>query len=950
MKFKKIMILAILLVSLLAISTVSAVDLNTTDELISEEIAIDNTNQLELSFDDENDILSMEPIPELQDLVDNAKEGDVIQLTKDYDVYGYVNVNKSVTIDGNNHKINFDTAFRFYVYSPSTIKNIQMVGYGDNDKPWGSIESEAPNLIISNCKFINIKNTGPIVYSSESNLTLDSCEFVDCSSYSYAQAYSSGSNLKVTNTDFINNNNLVNEYKPKLKSGAPLCIFGNDAFVSNCNFINNTGYSSGAIRVGGDRCYITDCTFTNNKELYTATIQMGGVVKTSEYIYNGATLLEVIKTGTTAAAIEWDGNNGVLENPIFENNQGYTDVNFIGENGKIIESSVKLKASDVTKFYGGSEKYTVTLTDKNVAVANANVNVKVKETGETQTIKTNSKGQASMNLNLPVGTYEVVSTYESVSTTSKVTVKPTVIISDKKGEYLNSKVNATFLDTSGKVLTSRQVTFKVGDKTYTATTNSNGVATADVDLDAGTYIVTAINPVNNEQKSANLAIKAKTKITSQKTTVTYNDGSNLVATLTNAATGKAISNINIVFKLNDVKHTVKTDSKGQAKLSTNGLNLGNYNVTISYAGNSKYLSSSKSVNIVVNKADTSISATIDNNELIATLTHGVTGKAISGAKIVANINGKEYSSKTDSNGQASFYVDSDTVPAIVSYAGNAKYNPSSATVNTKANVIISAVYDGDNKEIVATLTNEATGKPLTSTNVQFVLGGATTTVKTNTKGQAKVSTAGLPLRTYSVAISYAGNSKYNSASTKITFDVKTKVIVTDVYAYSDCIVAKLTNGATGKYIANSNMIVEINGVKYDAKSDNKGQLTFNTKGLNLPDAFDLTISYRGNDKYTASSATVAVDLNKANMMITTNYHADKQKMVATLKNSKTGNKVSNANMIIDLNGVKTTYKSNDQGKITLPTADFAPGIYVGTVTYPGNARYNSISAAFKIEI
>ena len=268
----------------------------------------------------------------------------------------------------------------------------------------------------------------------------------------------------------------------------------------------------------------------------------------------------------------------------------------------------------------------------------------------------------------------------------------------------------------------------------------------------------------------------------------------------------------------------------------------------------------------------------------------------------------------------------------------------------KSNMIISAVYDAANKEIVAVLTNNATGKTIANANVNVDLNGVTSTVKSNSKGKVTVSVADLPLGTYTATISYAGNSKYNAASTSINVEVKTKVIVTDVYAYSDRIVAKLTNGATGKTIANANMIVEINGVKYNAKSDNKGQLTFNTKGLNLPSSYDLTISYRGNDRYTASSATVAVDLNKANMMITTNYHADKQKMVATLKNSKTGVVVRNANMIIDLNGVKTTYKSNDQGKITLPTADFAPGTYVGTVTYPGNARYNSISAVFKVDV
>ena len=420
---------------------------------------------------------------------------------------------------------------------------------------------------------------------------------------------------------------------------------------------------------------------------------------------------------------------------------------------------------------------------------------------------------------------------------------------------------------------------------------------------------------------------------------------------------KALANEEISVVLNNVKYTLKTNSKGRASLAIpTDLDPKTYVATITYSGNDEYVSSTTAAAVVVNKAESSISAAYNanNNEIVVTLTNANTGKAISSANVKFNINGKTTTVKTDSKGQAK--ISTADLPigstAKISYSGSSKYKSASTSlvISVKSDIIISAVYDADNNELVAKLTNEATGKAVSSATVQFDINGATTTAKTDTKGQAKVSTAGLPLGTNTAIISYAGNSKYNSASTSISFDVKTRVIVTDVYAYDNMIVAKLTNGATGKFIANANMIVEINGVKYNAKSDNKGQLTFNTIGLNLPSSYDLTISYRGNDRYTASSATVAVDLNKANMMITTNYHADKQKMVATLKNSKTGKAVSNAKMIIELNGVKTTYKSDYQGKITLPTADFAPGTYVGTVTYPGNARYNSISAAFKVEI
>ena len=441
-------------------------------------------------------------------------------------------------------------------------------------------------------------------------------------------------------------------------------------------------------------------------------------------------------------------------------------------------------------------------------------------------------------------------------------------------------------------------------------------------------------------------------ILSAEDVVVYKDcDGELVATLTTAK-GKAIANAAIFVNLGGVDYPLKTNSKGQVKVSTKGLDIGNYIATISYPGNKEFNPSNTTANVVVTKEDMTISAVYDeaNSKIVATLTNKDTGKVVANVNVKVNLNGETNTVKSNSKGQVIVSTANCTSgTAKFSYAGNSKYNPASTTIkfSSKNDVVISAVYDAANSEIVATLISDATGKAIANANVKVTFNGETNTLKTNTKGQVKISTVGLPVGTYHATFSYAGNSKYNAASASINVEVKTRVIVTDVYAYSDRIVAKLTNGATGKTIANANMIVEINGVKYDAKSDNKGQLTFYTAGFNLPSAYDLTISYRGNNRYTASSATVAVDLNKANMMITTNYHADKQKMVATLKNSKTGKIVSKANMIIDLNGVKTTYKSNDQGKITLPTADFAPGTYVGTVTYPGNARYNSISAVFK---
>ena len=428
----------------------------------------------------------------------------------------------------------------------------------------------------------------------------------------------------------------------------------------------------------------------------------------------------------------------------------------------------------------------------------------------------------------------------------------------------------------------------------------------------------------------------------------------LTATLTDEE-GNAIEGADVGFKVGDDTYAAKTDSEGQVVLLTEDFAPGTYSAAIYYEGDFGYCPSEATCDFTV-KADIAFDAVHDvgADELIVTFTNNATGKPVSGAYLSVQIEDENATVKTNSKGQVK--VSTADLPygeytATFSYAGNAKYNPLLASIdfNTKDEIDISAVYDAEKNEIIATLINNATGKYVSNAKVNVNLNGEDYTVKTNSKGQIKVLTADLPLGKYTATISYAGNSKYNPASTSIDVDVKTKVIVTDIYGDSDKLVASLTNGETGNPIANANMVVEINGVSTTVKSNSKGKISVDTSDLGL-DSYDVTISYPGNSKYNPSSATAAIDLNKANMLITYVYDAESQELTATLKNSKTGKAVSNANMVVDINGIESTYKADNKGQIILSTIDWAPGTHVGTISYDGNSKYNSISAAFKVDV
>ncbi|WP_292475299.1 carboxypeptidase-like regulatory domain-containing protein, partial [Methanosphaera sp.] len=101
---------------------------------------------------------------------------------------------------------------------------------------------------------------------------------------------------------------------------------------------------------------------------------------------------------------------------------------------------------------------------------------------------------------------------------------------------------------------------------------------------------------------------------------------------------------------------------------------------------------------------------------------------------------------------------------------------------------------------------------------------------------------------------YSGNTKYNAYEVNSTFTVgKQNVIVTynkisDVKKGNNVTITGKFTDNLGKAIANSNVKIIINGVKYYAKTDSTGKYTF-TQQFSTTGTYNVTIGYSGNAKY-----------------------------------------------------------------------------------------------------
>ncbi|WP_406532741.1 Ig-like domain-containing protein [Methanobrevibacter sp.] len=437
-------------------------------------------------------------------------------------------------------------------------------------------------------------------------------------------------------------------------------------------------------------------------------------------------------------------------------------------------------------------------------------------------------------------------------------------------------------------------------------------------------------------------------------------------------------NATISYKL------IPEDAEGDVRFMSNDTNIvyadaetgiivarsaGTATVTVSYFGNDKYESSTTNVTVNVNKLTSVVSAediTVNlgdpNGKFIATLTNAE-GIPLS-ANIVINLNGVDYAMKTNSKGHgvvSTANLAPGEYTATVTYKGNSRYNPSNTTakVTVKLVSVVSAddvsVKVGDaSGKFVATLTN-AEGTPL-SANIVINLNGIDYAMKTDSKGHGVVSTANLTPGEYTATVTYKGNSRYGPSNTtaKVTVNKLDSVVSAEDVSVNlgdekGKFIATLTN-AEGIPLS-ANVYVTLNGVTYAQKSNSKGHVVIPTANLDMGE-YVATVVYKGNSRYNPSNTTAKVTVKlgcvvSAEDVIVKAGDAN-GKFIATLTNLE-GIPLS-ANVVVTINGVKYSQKSNSKGQVIIPTADLEEGEYIATVEYKGNSRYNPSSTTAKITV
>ena len=402
--------------------------------------------------------------------------------------------------------------------------------------------------------------------------------------------------------------------------------------------------------------------------------------------------------------------------------------------------SYVLSSNNGTYYSGGN--YDFILSNNNVPVENVSVTLDVNGVKYTQ--NTDESGKVSVPLNLNAGTYKVSVSYLGISSSGTVKILPVVSGKDVTKVYKGAdKYTATFLTSKGKPLKNTEVQFIINNKTYTKKTNSKGVASIGIGLNVGTYTIYAVHP---DGYMASNKIVVKPSVIANDLSKRYLSSKVFSATFY-GKNGKLLANKYVTFKCHGSTFTVKTNSKGVAKLSV----ISKPSTFKIYSINPE--TGEKKINTIkISPTMTAKSMTVFSDR---TSTFKITlyknEKLVKNANVYVYIKNSKKSLKTDAKGVAS--VNFKLSKGTYTFKSYDPYTQSS--INTKIvvngpTIKANNLVAPSNKTSVYTVTVlKPDGNVAANKEVQITFNGQTKIYKSNAYGAATIS-FNLPAGTYKV--------------------------------------------------------------------------------------------------------------------------------------------------------------------------------------------------------
>ncbi len=552
---------------------------------------------------------------------------------------------------------------------------------------------------------------------------------------------------------------------------------------------------------------------------------------------------------------------------------------------------------------------------------------------------------------------------ESDDSFNENTKNQTELVSPTTSMYYKGTYKVTLKDSNAStILSNKTINFVINKVNYTATTDENGVASVNLNLNPGNYVAKLYFNGDDAYESSNITkdfkvsatIKASNLSKYYKGTVQYS------ATFFNSQ-GNRLANRWVNITVKGKVYTKKTNNKGVASLPID-FKPGTYKIiavdpitgykltttfkilsTISASSFKKVLGDSKKFNAKFYKSD---------------------GKALAKKYVKVKINGKTNKVKTNANGWISLSLKKYKTGTynFVCYNNDGLSNTYTVKIykiaTSKLTTRSYTLLPKDKKEVYIKLSTSLDDDSNSGKIVKIKINGKTYSKKTDGKGIINFKLPSLKKGLYTVEYSYDGTkfvkaSKSTNYVTILSNITSTKLTVksTKTFGYGAGTLFKVAYTADGVPLMKRSVTFNINGKNYIKTTDIKGiaSVPINLKIGNY------TFTYKTNNesKVTGTNGSCDVKVIKRHSSKLTwkcgvSFKDSSQTFKVLLTDSK-GNPVSGGIIELTIDGETYNATTKSNGYATIKAS--APiGNYNVKVKFIGNNEFLPTSTSKTVNV
>lgn len=536
-------------------------------------------------------------------------------------------------------------------------------------------------------------------------------------------------------------------------------------------------------------------------EIVNATAEYGGsilfdVTSHSNPINEGSVLITI--NGNTLKANVKDGiaeidipNLGVGD---YEANLQYRGVNF-----KNVSESVTFKIAPadamielITDTAGYGESLSVNVTSPGKQINEGSVLICVNEKNYTAGVK---NGIAEVDISdLTVGDYNGILHYKSINfrrASEEISFKVTAadasisVNADDLNEGETALINVE-VKSGTTAVNEGNVSISIGGKDYICPVKDGRAVIEIPNLDMGTYSgelsFRAINYKNISKAVSFKVTHAKPDLSVSIKNITY--GENAVINVNVTVKGKSVDEGFISATVGNL--TIMTSvTEGKAALTVPKLNVGTYDVNVSYVGAENYSDASATSQFCVAIKTVAITASDKTYVINYNGKYSVTVQNVVGENVRFIFNGKDIGfATTDENGVASITLTSKVLKNVK--AGKKNLEIKLESRNYKAGKTVKITVNKENTKITAkaktfkanaktkkyAITLKAGKNAVSKVTVNLKIKGKTYKATTNSKGTATFKIKLTKKGTYTSKVTFNGNSYYNKSTKSVKIKLK----------------------------------------------------------------------------------------------------------------------------------------------------------------------------------